>query len=66
VGRTDFFVLVVVPVLVIESGSKNEDEDGKENEEDTDQLATLSRQRDASAQRKSVLAIGERRISLFA
>ena len=65
-GRTDFFVLVVVPVLVIESGSKNEDEDGKENEEDTDQLATLSRQRDASAQRKSVLAIGERRISLFA
>ena len=57
--RDGTFVLVVVLVLVIESGSKNEDqpsrgrfgaagEEEKENEEDAGQLATPSRQQDAS------------------
>src|ERR1017187_9091902 len=54
--------LVVVLVLVIESGSKNEDE--KENEEDAGQLATPSRQRDASTRQKSVLATGHRQFNL--
>jgi hypothetical protein len=77
VSRTGTFVLVVVLVLVIESGSKIEDqpsrgrfgaagEDEKENEEDAGQLATPSRQRGASTRQKSVLAIGGWRISLGA
>ncbi|MGA2180981.1 MAG: hypothetical protein ABSH15_15545 [Verrucomicrobiota bacterium] len=37
--RRDGTFVVVVLVLVIESGSKIEDEDGKENEEDAGQLA---------------------------
>jgi hypothetical protein len=72
VRRDGTFVLV----LVIESGSKNEDqpsrgrfgaagEEEKENEEDAGQLATPSRQR-ASTQQKSVLAIRGWRISLGA
>jgi hypothetical protein len=59
VRRDGTFILVVVLVLVIESGSKNEDqpsrgrfgaagEDVKEDEKNAGQLATPSRQRGAS------------------
>ena len=68
--RDGAFVLV----LVIESGSKIEDqpsrgrfgaagEDEKENEEDAGQLATPSRQR-ADTRQKSVLATGHRQFNL--